>query len=75
MFLQEDESEIARRKMKQEEEEVDVEEIQDEDANSKQTLQHFGENDEEACWADEDPDDDMRGWKMKLVIEEDVETV
>jgi COMPASS component SWD1 len=59
--------------MKAEEEEVDIGEV----PNPPQTLQQHGwsgDNDEEGCWADEDPDNDLRGWKMKLVMEEDVDT-
>ncbi|KAI0317746.1 quinon protein alcohol dehydrogenase-like superfamily [Amylostereum chailletii] len=66
----EDESEIALRKMKQEEEEVDVESGVDVDGESEGGRVN-GEQDEDLTWAEDEPDEDGRGWKMKLVMEDD----
>lgn len=30
-----------------------------------------GDIDEESAWADEEPDEDFKDWKLKLVMEED----
>ena len=68
--LQEDEVETARRKMKQEEEEVDVEGIFE--VANEQNPQVVGlsrEDDEDILWADKEPDDDVRNWNMKIIIE------
>ena len=69
---QEDEAEIARRKMLQEEEDVDVdgmvEGIVDGGADHPRLN---GETDEDILWALEDPDDDIKGWKLKVLTEEE----
>jgi len=74
----EDESELQRRKMKQEEEPIDIDRMEDivqmiPESNgygqpAAAGLHETAETDEDALWADEEPDDDMRGWKMKVVI-------
>ncbi|KAI0069116.1 WD40 repeat-like protein [Artomyces pyxidatus] len=68
----EDESELAIRKMKQEEEEVDIDTTEDLDASALgDHLRVNGDNEEDYAWADEEPDDDIRGWKMKTVMEDE----
>ncbi|KZP21728.1 WD40 repeat-like protein [Athelia psychrophila] len=70
----EDESEIMRRKMKQEEEAVETDEIEDAQPKHVEINGHghgmngVSETDEEAQWADEDPDDDVQDWKLKIVV-------
>lgn len=77
---QEDESEILARKMKQEEEAVDICTMDDPlsisalEPNANQAAEHVGLNgvstelDEDALWADEEPDEDVRGWKLKIIV-------
>jgi COMPASS component SWD1 len=62
--------------MRQEEEEVDIDGIV-EDAPRRQTqpLGWNGDHDEDILWADDEPDDDIRDWKMRIVMEEDLEFV
>jgi COMPASS component SWD1 len=75
----EDESEIARRKMKQEEEAVEIDGVEDllELHRKKNAhIQHMGLNgnpevDEDALWADEEVDEDVLGWKMKIIVSPD----
>lgn len=70
--LQEDESEIALRKMKAEEEEIDI--LSGVDTGADQDNQRGtvnGDDDEEMTWATEDPDEDEAGWRMKLWMEDD----
>jgi len=71
----EDESEMALRKMKAEEEEVDIEGLAEDDTvQSVELMQRLGEDDPDIAWAMEEPDDDMRGWKMKIMMEEEDDT-
>jgi COMPASS component SWD1 len=68
--FQEDEAEIAKRKMKQEEDEVDIDSvIEDAPERNAQPVGLQGE-DEDLAWADEDPDDDEGEWKMKIIMED-----
>jgi COMPASS component SWD1 len=64
--------------MKQEEEAVDIDGIDDTTALKLGPNGHIragvarmnevSETDEDALWADEELDDDVRGWKMKVVV-------
>jgi COMPASS component SWD1 len=63
--------------MKQEEEAADIEGCDDVKEIKPQPNGHVGpavtgladtETDEDASWADDEPDDDVRGWKMKVTI-------
>lgn len=64
--------------MKQEEEAVDIDEVEDTVQTKPESNGHAAqpvgglhetpENDEDAMWADEEPDHDVRGWKMKVVV-------
>lgn len=72
--LQEDEAEIARRKMLEEEEDVDIEgEPEDVVASAADAARQNGDQDEDTLWALEEPDDDEKGWRMKVLIEDDQE--
>ncbi|PIL36651.1 hypothetical protein GSI_00340 [Ganoderma sinense ZZ0214-1] len=67
----EDEAEIARRKMLEEEEDVDIEGgVEEVDGPAEQSRQN-GENDEDILWALEEPDDDMKTWKLKVLTEDE----
>lgn len=59
--------------MKQEEQAVDVDGV-DDNAKVQPDIQHSGlngtaETDEDTLWADEELDGDVRGWKMKIIVE------
>lgn len=69
--MQEDEAEIARRKMLEEEEDVDIEGGVEEVVSPADKLRQNGENDEDALWAMEEPDDDTKTWKMKVLTEDE----
>lgn len=62
---------MIRRKMKEEEEEVDIETMPE--AAKPRDIQLHGvqAGDEDVAWADEEPDDDLQDWKMRVIIEED----
>ena len=32
-----------------------------------------GEDDEDIAWADDEPDDDLAGWKLKIIMEDENE--
>lgn len=66
----EDEAEMAKRKMKEEEQEVDIAGV-DGGGAQPNGVRINGEHDEDILWADEEPDEDMEGWKMKILIEDD----
>ncbi|CCM03988.1 uncharacterized protein FIBRA_06144 [Fibroporia radiculosa] len=71
----EDESELALRKQKAEEEEVDIEGMTGNDVvNDAEHAQRVPEEDEDIVWALEEPDDDLRGWKMKIMMEDDTDS-
>lgn len=92
--MQEDESDIALRKAKEEEQLVDIDEDSADEAifeptpvlglsrpQSQRATPAPGTpvpmngiveaGDEDAAWAEEDPDDDLTGWKVKIVMEDD----
>ncbi|EIN10220.1 WD40 repeat-like protein, partial [Punctularia strigosozonata HHB-11173 SS5] len=69
----EDEAEIARRKQIAEEFEVDIDGMNEEQVQEHTVLD--GDNEEDSAWAEEDADDDVRGWKMKTVMEEETDFV
>jgi len=62
---------MIRRKMKEEEEEVDVDTVP-EAAKPRQVQLHGVQiGDEDVAWADEEPDDDLHDWTMRVTMEED----
>ncbi|KAI0352730.1 WD40 repeat-like protein [Trametes cingulata] len=68
----EDEADIARRKMLEEEEDVDIEGGTADAADvAADHLRQPSENDEDTLWALDEPDDDVRGWKMKVLLEDE----
>ncbi|KAI0346972.1 WD40 repeat-like protein [Trametopsis cervina] len=67
----EDENELAMRKEKAEEEEVDVLGIEEEKVGDY--WKWNAEDDEDIAWADDEPDDDLPGWKFKILMEEESE--
>lgn len=60
--------------MKQEEEAVETDEVEDASQRHPELngqgagMNGVVEADEEALWADEDMDDDVQGWKLKIVV-------
>ena len=65
---------MAQRKMKQEEEDVDIHGSPDSGANGAlDSPRWMNEEDEDIMWANEEPDDDMRGWRLKILIENDMD--
>ncbi|KAJ6627441.1 WD40-repeat-containing domain protein [Mycena sp. CBHHK59/15] len=70
----EDETAMIARKMKEEEEEVDIDTVPE--AAKPRDVQLHGvlPGDEDVAWADEEPDDDLEGWKMNVIMEEDWDT-
>ncbi len=57
--------------MLEEEEDVDIEGgVEEVDRPADQSRQN-GENDEDTLWALEEPDDDMKSWKMKVLTEDE----
>jgi COMPASS component SWD1 len=73
--MQEDVTEIARRKMLQEEPDVDIHSVDPEPKSEFQFPQTGGngELDEDFAWADQEPDDDDGNWRMKTIMEDDDE--
>jgi len=67
----EDEADMIRRKMKEEEEEVDIDTVPE--AAKPRDIQLHGvqPGDEDVAWADEELDDDQQDWKMRVIMEED----
>ncbi|TFY80416.1 hypothetical protein EWM64_g3606 [Hericium alpestre] len=65
-----DESELAMRKRKQEEEEVDIESGVDDGAQGIDAMRVDG-NGEDIAWAESEPDEDMQGWKLKVLMEDE----
>ncbi len=59
--------------MLEEEEDVDINgEVEDTTNGVTDPHPHQnGENDEDTLWALEDPDDDLKGWKLKVLTEEE----
>jgi COMPASS component SWD1 len=60
--------------MKQEEEEVDI--LDGKDAE-EEIVDHPRVNGDEGdfAWADDEPDEDIRGWKMKIVMEDELDVI
>jgi COMPASS component SWD1 len=61
--------------MKQEEEAVDIDGVEniaemkpEPNGHTVRAVNEPSEMDEDALWADEEPDDDARGWKMKVIV-------
>ena len=61
----------SRRKMLEEEEDVDIESGVEEVNGTDDHMRLNGENDEDTLWALEEPDDDMKGWRMKVIMEDE----
>jgi COMPASS component SWD1 len=63
---------LAVRKMKQEEEEVDI--LTGRDAE-EEIVEHPRVNgdEEDFAWADDEPDEDGRGWTMKIMMEDELD--
>lgn len=70
--LQEDESELAQRKQKAEEEEIDITGIEEEEKRGDYWKWN-ADDDDDIAWADDEPDDDLPGWKFKILMEEESE--
>jgi COMPASS component SWD1 len=62
---------MIRRKMKEEEDEVDIETVSEAAKPREVQLHGLQPGDEDVTWAEEESDDDMQDWKMQVVIEED----
>ncbi|KAI0775475.1 WD40 repeat-like protein [Irpex lacteus] len=69
----EDESELARRKQKAEEEEIDIASVEEEKQDDY--WKWNAEGDEDIAWAEDEPDDDLPGWKFKILMEEDTDMI
>lgn len=57
--------------MLEEDEAIDIESGVEEVSSPAEQLRQNGENDEDALWALEEPDDDMKSWKMKVLTEDE----
>lgn len=59
--------------MLEEEEDVDIEGGATDVADSAadHLRQPTGENDEDTIWALDEPDDDLEGWKMKVLVDDE----
>ena len=71
--LQEDEEEIAKRKMKAEEEEVEIDFVVGDATRRDARLDSSQTEDEDIAWADQDADKDLELFKMKIIMQEDSE--
>lgn len=72
--MQEDEADLIKRKAKAEEDEVDIDTITTADGPYQKNRSELLEvDDEDNAWADEEPDDDGESFKMKIIMEEDVD--
>ncbi|KAF5388144.1 hypothetical protein D9615_000017 [Tricholomella constricta] len=69
---QEDEEEILKRKMKAEDEEVDIDTIVEDAARRDTQLDKMEVEDEELVWADHDADDTAE-FRMKIIMQDDAE--
>jgi COMPASS component SWD1 len=72
-FLQEDEEETAKRKMKAEEEEVEIDFIVGDAAHCNVRPDRSQTEDEDIAWADLEADKDLGNFKMKIIMQEDSE--
>ena len=71
LSLQEDEDEMARRKMREEDAEVDIFSV-DEVVDIREMELRREVKDDDVLWAESEPDMDEKGWRMKiLMIDED----
>ena len=63
---------MAERKMKQEEEEVDIFTGR---GAEEEIVEHPRVNgdEEDFAWADDEPDEDVRGWTMKIMMEDELD--
>lgn len=59
--------------MKQEEEEVDVDGLVDDELKRDIQAVRWNGDDEDIQWAEEEPDDDVRDWTMKIIMEDDAD--
>lgn len=64
---------LAERKMKQEEEEADI--LTGRDAEEVVEQPRVNGDEEDIAWADDEPDEDVRGWKMKIVMEDELDMI
>lgn len=64
---------LAERKMKQEEEEADI--LTGRDAEEVVEQPRVNGDEEDITWADDEPDEDVRGWKMKIVMEDELDMI
>lgn len=55
--------------MKEEEVDVDIAAV-DEEIASDEKLRNGGP-DEDSLWAEDEPDEDMKGWKMKVLMDDE----
>lgn len=67
----EDEADMIRRKMKAEEEEVDIDTVPETARPRGVQLHGVQAGDEDLAWADQELDDDLEGWKMRVIMEDD----
>ncbi|VDC02495.1 unnamed protein product [Peniophora sp. CBMAI 1063] len=65
----EDENEISKRKMREEEEDVDIE--TGVELNMESPRVNGDLHDEDLLWAEDEPDEDKPGWKLRLIMVED----
>ncbi|GBE79127.1 Set1 complex component swd1 [Sparassis crispa] len=72
----EEESELALRKMKAEEQEVDIDGLTDDkdEVARRNELQRNDEDDEDVAWATEEPDEDISDWRMRIQVEDESDT-
>lgn len=57
--------------MKAEEEEVDIDTIVDDGPQRQVQIYGAQGEDDDIAWANEEPDDDVGSWKMKIIMEDD----
>jgi COMPASS component SWD1 len=62
---------MIRRKMKEEEEEVDIDTVPEAAKPREIQLHGVQLRDDDVTWADDEPDEDQEDWKMKVIMEED----
>lgn len=68
---QEDEAEQLKRKRAAEEQDVDVTLDTTEPADEARYSVNYGMDDEDVAWADDEPDDDLPGWRLKVIMEDE----
>lgn len=59
---------MAQRKMREEDAGVDIIGV-DETLDGTEIERRREEKDEDILWAESEPDDDEKGWKMKLILD------